>query len=149
LAEQIRGVKDGTGPAAADGGILVLDALDIEASAPDPRESYWIAWRCFDQSGVARKVADLIYNFVNDACKEPPNLQYAISRVLANRGSCAGKLKLTVPATFCSLGNEGSTALKKLLQAELPLEPASGLPADVLVQPEEPNEEPWASLLFV
>lgn len=130
-------------------GVHILDSLEVKHGRPNERESLWIAWRCRDEPGVARKIVDRVFDHICATSTESPDVTYAISRVLASGQSCAGKIKVCVPKAYCDSATDWLDGLRLALSSSLSLDEVSGQPPDIRVGRDEPNEEPWASLLFI
>lgn len=126
--------------------------------SPDPGKSFWLAWRCADRPGVFREVVTLLSEFLEVDCEigpEPMDIRYAISRVLTDGNSCAGKLRfLLAPGVSSSSFEARVSTLERRVRDSLLVSPRVWKPRDpawlqspVVIREGEPGEEPWASLL--
>ena len=124
----------------------------------DPRDrAFWLAWRCSDAKGVQHRIVSHLLEFARVKCQgsaESIDIKYAISRVLDNGRTCAGKI------SFLVTGEAAEGFARKLpelqLQVTAVISPAiSGwkprfqewIDTPVLVSDDEPAEDPWGSLV--
>jgi hypothetical protein len=126
-----------------------------------PEATFWVAWCCGEQSGVIRTLMNAVMDSFAEAGAEPPNVEYAISRVLADGFTCAGKMKFSGdPRVIRQLGiqnalyEQGDSRLQEVLVHAIgdalegwePPDPAwSERP--IWLTASEPREEPWATLV--
>ena len=125
--------------------------------------TFWIGWRCAESIGVVRRLLTSTGDFFPRGQGAAPSVVYAVSRVLEDGFSCAGKLKLEVGVTAATEAGlvsqeqgfqyDGALALCETLRATISNEIAAWNPSEqswkeqpVVVTPHEPDEEPWATL---
>jgi len=142
----------------------------IVGGAGHDEVSCWVAWSCGDSIGVMHRVIDAVDTVFRGRRVDIPNVNYAISRVLADGATCAGKIQFVcsraeaqqvglVPAAR-DVVDRGSADLPgwSALEAEVraALQPGlvgwrpphvEWLDRPVAVGPVEPSEEPWARLV--
>jgi len=122
--------------------------------------TFWIAWCCGESSGVIRKLLRSIFRRFRDSGAAVPNVEYAISRVVADGFTCAGKIKLSGdPRVVDQLGlhdqaedakakaqDELASAISDALERWHPAEQA-WKDRPIWLTSSEPREEPWATLV--
>jgi len=134
----------------------ITSALKDRRSDPSDR-GFWLAWRCADMRGVQQRIVGYLVEFAGTKCEGGTgsiDVRYAISRVLDNGRTCAGKI------SFLVTGDTAEGFARKLPELQLEItkviSPAiSGwrprfqewIDTPVLVSTDEPAEDPWASLV--
>jgi hypothetical protein len=131
------------------------------------RAQFWVAWYCPESPGVMYNVIRRIYRTFESSGAHRPNIHYAISRVLADGYSCAGKIKFLCDrddadrvgladrrATREGPGSEGWDQLEAAVRSSIGDVPSDWAPSQrrwaerpVRVSESEPHEEPWAILV--
>jgi hypothetical protein len=122
-----------------------LAALRHSNMSKPEGEPVWVGWRCRDIPGVMATVLDS----VAAALGRPFNVEYSVSRVLADAETCAGKILVTVPGPemvnheqICS---RAAAAISPFLREWNPSD-SSWLSSPVMVGSDEPWESPWGGI---
>jgi hypothetical protein len=142
----------------------------IVGGAGDDDMSCWVAWCSGDQIGLMQRVVEAVYGVFRDRRVEVPNVNYAISRLLADGGTCAGKVHFVcsrreaeqvglaphhdAPGDVGAAPPEGWSALREAVREAVRPALAGWRPPHrewlarpVEVGTVEPSEEPWARLV--
>ncbi|MGL5824273.1 MAG: hypothetical protein ACRCYU_05455, partial [Nocardioides sp.] len=137
-----------------------------------PRQTIWLAWQAPDSIGIFAAVLDKTFSYLRRSLGSSTaiDVRYAVSRVLMGSRGCAGKVKLHVgiePGALKPLLEGLQVELRHVLTegdgAYNGVSPwwvtyqsrvrRSALwrrrtdAGSIVVQEDEPGEEPWASLL--
>lgn len=122
---------------------------------------FWVAWCCGERPGVIVRLVHAVVDRFLAAGATEPNVQYAISRVLAEGETCAGKIKFSGdPKVVEQMGlHEPHDDLARAKMQETLVEAISyalddWVPPDlewkkrpIWLTSSEPREEPWATLV--
>lgn len=143
-------------PAVANGQMRVIHQPAAQDGAAPVRRGrpIWIAWTNRDRPGVLSAILETVTAYVVELGGEPKDVdvKYAVSRVLADGSSCAGKMNLVICPELVGRLDISFTALLKGLEARIGqgCAPVGGRPdpsETFTVAEQEPGEEPWASLV--
>lgn len=125
----------------------------------EKRGSFWIAWRCGDRPGMFKRVLETVAVFSGVDPLDGPDvanrlsIDYALSRVLADGRTCAGKVKFSEvhsgdrgPIDEAALAEALRSALRDAIEGWACSKP-DWMRNPVLVARSEPAEDPWAELV--
>jgi hypothetical protein len=142
----------------------VQPGVPIVERSNEASSSFWVSW-CFAEGvGAAARVIDSLYDMFSAQDADVPNIQYAMTRVLSDGFSCAGKIRfLGSREAVRALGFEDAGAdgffrhapdTERKLAARLDNFIADWNPPvaswkirPIWVTESEPREEPWATLV--
>ena len=145
----------GEGPFGDLGDLVSVGQPTSLESGSTGRSSFWIAWRCADQPGIAAAVVSEFEKYLRESECDDLAIEYAVTRALQDGETSAGKLRIAGSGeSVRRMFEEGGPArLESSLRVALgsaltDWHPPYGtwLDSPVQVRDFEPSEEPWATL---
>jgi len=156
-----------------DGGVAphpVQPTVQVVRRSNDQDFVFWVAWCCGDRPGVMRSVLQTVRSAFQREDQRMPNINYAISRVLADGRTCAGKVELICLRQEAArmglldpnhpVGERANESLGGWRRLETALgraiapalvgwapQTVEWLARPVTVGDAEPSEQPWAQLI--